>query len=77
MNVYKTIFLLVLLFAGVLLVVYSYSSPLDNTNEKMMNQIRIDDGILPDSQHNLTDEDVLITIKTSRSFKKLLLLCLL
>merc|ERR1712002_1032486 len=30
------------------------------------NQIRIDDGILPDSQEVLKDEDVLITVKTGR-----------
>ena len=36
---------------------------------RKMNQIRIDDGILPDSQDVLTDEDVLITVKTGRLFK--------
>ena len=30
------------------------------------NKIRIDDGILPDSQKILTDQDILITVKTGR-----------
>lgn len=86
MDVYKNKYLLVPLFVGILLlVIFNYSSPLNNENINVhyvpyrnkirevrkkalnkTNQIRIDDGILPDSQEVLKDEDVLITVKTGR-----------
>merc|ERR1712168_1649724 len=86
-DVYKNKYLLVPLFVGILLlVIFNYSSPLNNENINVhyvpyrnkirevrkkalnkTNQIRIDDGILPDSQDVLTDEDVLITVKTGRA----------